>query len=154
MSRSDRLATVVRVREIQSRMAEIEAEQRRREVDERRVALERSNAELADRAMSSASGVSTPTDLVSRQAVLDAALDAIADRAAELDAAVHRHVEARADQLTAHRRHDAVERLHDRAVDAELTEEARLAQVELDDLVSIRHGRDGRDADRSTTEMR
>ncbi|MEM8745823.1 MAG: flagellar export protein FliJ [Actinomycetota bacterium] len=142
MSRSKRLATVVRVREIQSRMAEIEAEARRRDVDDRRTALDRSTTELADRAMSTAAGVGSAVDLSARQAVLDAALDAIADRAAELDAAIGRHDDARDDYLAAHRRHDAVERLHDRKHDAEQTEEARRAQVELDDLVSVRHGRD------------
>lgn len=142
MNRSKRLATVVRVREIQSRLAEIEAEARRRDVEDRRVALERSTAELAARATTSAAAVGSAGDLSSRQSMLDAALGLIADRADELDAAVGRHGEARHDHLAAHRRHDAVERLHDRKLDAEQTEEARRVQVELDDLVSVRHGRD------------
>lgn len=140
MSRARRLGTVVRIREIQERVAEVEAERRRRELTDRQATLEQAHSDLAERAGADAA-VSSRRDLVARRDSLGAVLVGIADRTDDVTKASVDHRAALDEYHVAHRAHEAVARLHDRHSDAERLEEMRRSQVELDDLVVVRHGR-------------
>lgn len=139
MSRSARTATVVRVRELQARAAELEAVQRRLESDRALLAVERAVDDL-DRRSASTGGTIDVTSLIGWADSLSAAASHVNVRrdlhaAADADAA-----ESQTELIAAHRRQDAVERLFDRHRAAEAAEAERVERVELDDVVTARFG--------------
>ncbi|MEM1333808.1 MAG: flagellar export protein FliJ [Actinomycetota bacterium] len=145
MTDARRLASVVRVRDLQARVAEAAAAARTREAEARHAAVAEAHAAL-DRAVDDASSLSFLA-FAQRQTSIEGALFSVhrrTDEAAEaqrsLDAA--RHV-----WTVARQRHEGVERLHDRLVDDERTDALRQEQREVDDLVTITHARTTRDGD-------
>lgn len=139
MSRSARTATVVRVRELQARAAELESVQRRLESDRALLAVERAVDDL-DRRSASTGGTIDVTSLIGWADSLSAAASHVNVRrdlhaAADADAA-----ESQIELIAAHRRQDAVERLFDRHRAAEAAEAERVERVELDDVVTARFG--------------
>lgn len=139
MSGKRRLDSVVRIRELQSRIAEAEAVRCRRVVDDHRVAVDQATDELAQR--SASAGVDSLSSLLVSRQVLDGAVAQVHTRSHDLATATTGFDGARHAWHEAHRRHDAVERLDDRLRVLEEEEEMRKEQGELDDLVVVRHGR-------------
>lgn len=139
MSGKRRLDSVVRIRELQSRIAEAEAVRCRRVVDDQREAVERAIEDLDQRAAST--DVGSLSSLLESRQVLDGALLQVQTRSDDLVTATSGFDDARREWHEAHRRHDAVERLDDRLRMLEEEEDMRKAQGELDDLVVVRHGR-------------
>ena len=138
MSRADRIRTVVRIRELQERIAESEAAARRIEADRRAMELEGSLHDLLGHRESD----TTPSSqaFARRQTELDGALAQMHLRR-DVHAAAVRDVDEAMQRVRAtHQRHEAVERLLDRAIAAESADEARRIQGEIDDLAAVRHG--------------
>lgn len=139
MKRSDRIATVARVREVQEQLAEQEAIARRRAADEQRLAAERAVGDVHTRQRTGLGGTLSFTELAHRRRSLEAAAVAAEhqqDRRDQADAELER---AQSSWHVAHGRHDAADRLLDRALDAEAEAEARIERADVDDLVATRH---------------
>lgn len=139
MTGKRRLDSVVRIRELQSRIAEAEAVRCRLVVDRRRVAVDQAVEELDQRAASA--DVDSLTSLLRSRRVLDDAVVQVQTRSHDLVTASTGFDGARQAWHEAHRRHDAVERLDDRLRVLEDEEAMRKEQAELDELVVVRHGR-------------
>lgn len=136
-----RTDSVVRIRALQERVAEAEAGARRRKAEEHRVALDAAYGELNDRSAHTRE-IATVEALIDHRSAIDSAVVDIGRRHERLDHAVEVLHSAEVEWHVAHQRHEAVERLDARLRLADATEEARLAQLELDDLVVVRHGRE------------
>ncbi len=139
MSRSSRTATVVRVREIQSRAAEVESVQRRIESARRQADVDRSIGHLDERATTGERPVNAAA-LIMRADYLQAGAADVELRRDLKVAADEAAARAQGELIAAHRRQDAVERLFNRHVASEAVEAERVARVELDDVVSARYG--------------
>lgn len=136
-----RTDSVVRIRALQERVAEAEAGARRRRAEEQRAALDTAYNDLSERNVTGRDVV-TVSALIDHRSAIDSAVIDIGRRHQRLDHAVEVQHNAEAQWHVAHQRHEAVERLDSRLRLADATEEARLAQLELDDLVVVRHGRE------------
>ena len=142
MRRSERVETVVRVREIQKHLAETETVRRRVDADQRRHDAELARSAAEARNAVGVGGALSFTELARRRTVIEAAAAAVEDTSERVERA-HEALElATAAWHDAHRRHDAVDRLLDRTREAELADEEQRTRTELDDIVSTRHGRD------------
>lgn len=141
MKRSERVGTVVRVREIQEQLAETEAVRRRRDADDRRAEAVQAHADVDARSAIGGGSALSFTELARRRTVIDAAVAAAEHRDVVAEHADEALDLARAAWLGAHRRHDAVDRLLGRTQIAERADEARRVQAELDDVVAARHRR-------------
>lgn len=140
MSRVQRVTTVVRIRELQERMAEAEAISRQRAVAARARAVEDAHRDLEDRTAARPAALSFH-EFARQRALLDGAVSVIDHRTGLLGHAEEELETARRAWHEAHQRHDAVDRLLDRAIEADRADELRRTQTELDDIVSTRHGR-------------
>ncbi|MFK7918441.1 MAG: flagellar FliJ family protein [Ilumatobacter sp.] len=140
MSTRRRTDSVVRIRALQERVAEAEAGARRRNVEAHRNALDGAYRDLAERDAHGAE-MSSVSSLVGHRTAIDNAVVDIGRRHERLDHASGVFKTAEAAWHVAHQRHEAVERLDTRLREADAEETARLAQLELDDLVVVRHGR-------------
>jgi hypothetical protein len=143
MSGKRRIDAVVRIRELQSRIAEAEAGRQRREVERRRLEADRALVALDER---SALGreVRDVGSLIGHRRVLDGVVVEVNTSADGLRVARTDFDAAHAVWHDAHRKHDAVERLDERLRALDADEETRRVQAELDDLVVVRHGRAAR----------
>ncbi len=141
MKRSDRIATVARVREVQEQLAEQEAIARRREADEQQLRTERSIEDVRTRQGVGMGSALSFTELAHRRRSLEAAAVAAEHHQERRDQAVEELERARASWHRAHGRHDAADRLLDRALDAEADAAERTERAEVDDLIAMRHGR-------------
>lgn len=136
MSRTARVRTVTRIRELQERIAESAAAQRAHEAAARRADVDRSIQALAERD----EGDRRPSfqTFARRQTELDGALIELNHRV-EVHEVAQRDAEAAQQELhTAHQRHEAIERLLERVEAEESDELVRLEQAELDELATIR----------------
>lgn len=141
MSRARRIETVVRIRGLQARIAETEAARARGEVDRCQDAVDRAIDDLAARSDPAEVPIVGVETLRRRQEILQSAVETIGLRRELHAQADVEFDDARGVWLDAHRRHEAIERLHDRTVADELVERGRLEQLDIDELVTVRHGR-------------
>lgn len=144
MKRSERVKTVVRVREIQEQIAETEALHRRRLAEERRRDVERALADVHARSEHDGGSTLSIDDLSRRHVVLEAAAAVAEDCEQRLDGALTDQAHAQTQWFDAHRRHDAVDRLLDKTITGEEIEDSRRDQRLLDDMVATRHPRAAR----------
>lgn len=136
-----RTDSVVRIRAIQERVAEAEVGVRRRSAAQHRDALDAAYRDLSARSDDNRE-IATVSALIDHRSAIDGAVSDIGRRHERLDHAVDVLRSAEAEWRVAHQRHEAVERLDSRLRLAEATEQARLTQLEIDDLVVVRHGRE------------
>ncbi len=141
MTRSRRIGSLVRIRSLQARLAETEVARARRDVEVQRQHLESAFDDLEARVLQASGSVDSVDRLLGHRQVLGGAVRRIDDRAAHLDLANESLDGVRATSIDAHRRRDAIERLHDRAVAADRADEARRTQTQLDEHVTVLHGR-------------
>lgn len=136
---SRRIATVVRIRELQERLARAEVARRRAEA-QTAAELERASWEALATRDEQLRTAFPPGAFVARGSMLAGGLNGAlraGDRRVDAD---HATQEAVADWTVAARNHDGVERLADRIADEQRVEHDRRAAVELDELVVQRHG--------------
>jgi len=141
VSRSRRTDSVLRVRALQERVAEAEAVHRRRILDRHRTDLEIAQDDLAART-AAVHEISSLAGLLGHRHRTEAAATEIERRSDRLDLAADDHERAEVVWHESHQRHEAVCRLDERLRAAAAEDLARSQQLELDDLVIVRHARD------------